>query len=504
MTPPRIAREYRRLSNKKRGTSLERQGSDNGKSARDNGWELAGDPYIDDGLSASRYARQRRDDFEQLVADLRTGTTGLSSRFGADVLILWESSRGSRKVGEWVEFIELCEAKEVLIWVTTHERLYDPRNGRDRKSLLEDAVDSEYESYKTHRRTSGTVAFQAQSGRPHGAPPDGLKPVYDVKTGDLLDWVEDTDRSGPYRELFHLLERGFSLSQIEARFREAGYLNLSGRPFRREHLRCSALRHAYAGLRRHGDQVYEGTWEGFIKPEQFWTVHRILSAPERQTNRNGRAVHELTGSLWCGVCGAPILKVKKGTNYQCQNCWRLYVQKAPLDELIIGSETTGSDGTVTRVLGVLLEYLARDDVYELLAQPPGESEELREIQADLARARAERDDFRAAKASNVAQALIFANSLEEKEKEVQDLERRERELSVPPSILRLIQPGADIWAAWQEAPLSARREIAHTVLTERYVGKVYVHPAARRGSVQTVHDRLEFRTGPAAQVARED
>lgn len=58
--------------------------------------------------------------------------------------MVWESSR----VGEWVRLLELCEQRSVSIFVTMHSCCYDPGNGRDRRSLLEDAVDSEYESSK--------------------------------------------------------------------------------------------------------------------------------------------------------------------------------------------------------------------------------------------------------------------------------------------------------------------------------------------------------------------
>ncbi|MCH5677986.1 recombinase family protein [Streptomyces gilvus] len=485
MTPTAqlIAREYRRLSNKKRGTSLSRQGSDNAVSASDNAWRLHPEPYIDDGLSASRYARKNRDDFEKLIADLQTGPTGRDSRFGADVLMLWESSRGSRKVGEWVEFIELCEAKHVLFWVTTHERLYDPRNGRDRKSLLEDAVDSEYESYKTHRRTSGTVAFQASIGRPHGAPPDGLMPVYDEKTGDLVTWVEDPDRAHIPRELFRLLEEGVSLTEIERRFRAAGYLNRSGSPYSREHLRQSALKHAYAGLRSYDGHVFEGTWDGIVDPARFWAVQRILNAPHRKTTRGGRASHELTGSLWCSRCLIPITKIRDEVAYQCTGCW-LRIQKGPVDDYIIGTKEEP---------GALLAFLARRDLYKRLAARDGDDQELRELRARLEQARAERDEFRSAKGSNLAEAMVLANSLSAKEQEVTELEAHERDLSLPPSVAKMIRPDTDVWESWEEATVSARREVARVVLSERGLGKPYVLPAPSRGRNQLVVERLDFR-----------
>lgn len=493
----RIAREYRRLSNKKGGTSLERQGAENSTAMSENDMTPGGPAYIDDGLSASRYARKKRDDFDKLVADLQTGPTGRDSAFGADVLMLWESSRGSRKVGEWVDFIDLLEAKQVLIWVTTHERLYDPSNGRDRKSLLEDAVDSEFESYKTHRRTSSTIAHLAAQGWMHGAPPDGLMAVYDEKTGDLAAWVEDPDRSHIFQELFRLLEAGTTLTEIEGLFREAGHLNGSERPFSREHLRQSALKHAYAGLREFNGQVYDGAWDGIVPVKRFWAVQQILRSPHRRTTRTGRATHELTGRLWCARSNEPITRVRADTTYQCDGCG-LRIQKEPVDDLIIGSEVTNPDGTVTRQLGALLQYLARDDIYERLSRPAGDGEELIRVQAELGQARAERDEFRQAKAINASHALILANSLDAKVADVRRLEEQERELSLPPAILTMIKPGVDAWVSWHEAPLSARRDVALIILSERYLGKAYIHPAARRGKNQTFIDRIEFRTALAS------
>src|SRR6266567_7515713 len=137
-------REYLRVSQDRSGRarSVEEQHDDNLKAAEAHGFSINGEAYSDVSLSASRYATKVRGDFGRLLADLGHG------RFGADVLVLWESSRGSRKVGEWVTLIELCETAGVRIHVTTHGRTYDPGNARDRRSMLEDAVDSAYQSDK--------------------------------------------------------------------------------------------------------------------------------------------------------------------------------------------------------------------------------------------------------------------------------------------------------------------------------------------------------------------
>ncbi|WP_086804154.1 recombinase family protein, partial [Streptomyces caniscabiei] len=480
-----IAREYRRLSDPNGGTSIDDQGTDNAAAADDNNWKLHGTPYVDDGLSASRYARKRRDDFEQLVADLRSGPTGRESAFGADVLMLWESSRGSRKVGEWVSFIELCEEKGVRIWVTAHERLYDPRNGRDRKSLIEDAADSEYESYKTHKRVTRTAAAQARAGRPYGQAPYGLMPVYDPATGKLQTWTEDPTRSMVVRELFRLLELHVPTAEIARRFERRGYTNRDGRPFCGPHLIDMAHRASYAGLRSYKGELFEGVWDGIVPRDRYWNVQRILGAPGRVTYRGGGTRYELTAGLRCGRCGGLTRVEYNGPGgvrhgrkpaYRCQE-GHLTIEKAPVDDLIIGQPDD---------LGVLLQFLSRDDIYEILTAPSSDDPTVMELKAQLTQARADRDEMRAAKGATLAEVLVLANSLAAKEEEVQALEERERELTLPSVVLSIIKPGADVWATWQEMPVAGRRQLVRLFLSPKYLGIPYILPSPRTGPNQPI------------------
>ena len=71
------------------------------------GWRLT--RTYEDKISASKYGRKQRPDFEELLSDLKSG------RFTSQVLMLWESSQGSRKTGEWITSIELCEERGVYI-----------------------------------------------------------------------------------------------------------------------------------------------------------------------------------------------------------------------------------------------------------------------------------------------------------------------------------------------------------------------------------------------------
>lgn len=173
------------------------------------GWSLhAAAPYRDTDRSASRYAKKAREDFKRLVGDLE------ADEFGADVLAIWELSRGSRRVGEWVDLVDLCKRRNMRIWVTTHGRLYDPANARERRSLLEDVVDAEYESDKTSERRKRSARASADAGRPHGRNTYGFLRVYDERTRELVRVEPHPEQAPVVQEAARRLLNGDSACAI--------------------------------------------------------------------------------------------------------------------------------------------------------------------------------------------------------------------------------------------------------------------------------------------------
>ena len=102
------------------------------------GWPVAEGAVYVDRVSASRFARQPREDWPRLLADLE------AERLGG--LWMWESSRGDRDPESWMGFLRRCRDTGTPIYVDTHERLYDIRIPRDWKVLADEGVDSAYES----------------------------------------------------------------------------------------------------------------------------------------------------------------------------------------------------------------------------------------------------------------------------------------------------------------------------------------------------------------------
>jgi site-specific DNA recombinase len=507
------AREYLRVSLDRSGRarSVDEQHTDNERAAADRGVRLS-KQYADNNVSASRYATKTRDDFALLLGDLRVG------RFGADELWLWESSRGSRRVGEWVELIEACETAGVGIWVTTHGRLYDPANGRDRRTLLEDAVDSEYESSKVSLRAKRAAAANAAAGLPNGPTAYGYRRIYDEHTKKLVRQEPHPDEAPVVRELFDRIRKGHSLRSIAADYEARGIRTRAktkqnddgevevvtpGKPFSAQHLRTLALTPTYVGLRVHTPQVngtrdkykidgaVKAVWQPLVTEETFYAVRDILTRPERKTTRSGRAVHLLSMIARCAVCDAPLAVTRRadgtrngkprpaGETYQCHRKGCVRINKAELDALAEEA---------------ILGYVADVRNYQPLSTAEHGDAELQRVRGELAAARTELKELRdsvVAGTLSVANLTAVGPGLEAR---VDALEAQEKQLSTPSEMRDTIEPSKNVQTQWKAMPIEAKRRLARTVLSPDRLGVLRVARRPRDAGPRHVPavDRVDF------------
>ena len=376
---------------------------------------------------------------------------------------MWESSRGSRRVGEWATLVDLLEDAGVKVHVTTHGRTYDPANPRDRRSLMEDAVDSECQSAKASLEIARALAANAAEGKPHGRITYGYRRTYQVLPNGkrVLAGQEPDEAEAPVvRELLARLRQGHSLKSVARDFEARGIRTRSGKVFTAEHLRDVALRPAYGGYRTHlpgstAGGAYRGplpaepnaAWPPLVDAETFWSVRRMLFKPERRTSRDGRGKWLLSMIARCAECGGHMsVLYRRGERfYRCRakSCATILA-----DDLDAHAEA------------VMLAYLAQPEVIEELRASRDGDAELAAVRGELEAARAELEELRAA---GRARKLTVATVLEMEPglvAAVEDAERRERELSAPPELAGLIEPGEDVAARWAAAPMSARRQVA--------------------------------------------
>jgi site-specific DNA recombinase len=500
-------REYLRVSKDRQqtGKSPDQQHDENVRSIERQGWILHPDPpYRDTDRSASRFATKDREDFKRLIGDLERNA------FAADVLAIWESSRGSRRVGEWVDLVDLCKERNVRIWVTTHGRLYGSANARDRRSLLEDAVDAEYESDKTSERIRRDVRAAAEKGKPHGKNIYGYQRVYDVKTRELLR-VEEHPVQGPIvREAAHRILNGDTFYAVARDFNERGIA--SRRPTRKEHRENigwtpSAVKQmltmpAYAGKRQHqGEIVGDALWPALIDFATWTKLQGIMSPLERKRTNDWPATHLLAGIALCGVCGAPMRVGKQNSGskkygpdgsalprltYRTYVCSGVPGRPGPDGKkgFHVAMREEHLDDVVTELV---LARLERPDFLAMVGgRREGNDVERSAVLAEIAEYQAYLDEVRADAAAKLDFGLLLDQQtrIEPKIRAAQD--RLEKLSEVDPFVLTLLAAGA-IRLEWNDMELASKRRLVRAVMAPR-VSRVGNNQKGMKG---VNHERVE-------------
>lgn len=419
--------------------------------AAENGWPVA--KVYEEGTSASRYARKRREVWRACLADIGAGAF--------EVLILWEASRGDRTLTSWSAFLDLCRERGVQVYVITDERLYDPSKARDWKTLATAGVDSAGESDLLSVRVKRGHDGAAAAGRPgHGRVPYGYRRTYDPRSGALVGQEPDPVAAPVVREVFTRLASGEAISAVVDDFNTRGVPTAGAARWYRVRVRDLATNPTYIALRTHNGIAYAGCWEPLVDPALFYAVARILGDPKRVTTRPGKARHLLSYLGTCGVCGAPLTAVRG--RYRC------------LDKGCVTIVQADTDAFVTRMVVV---KLATPAVYDQLRQAGDDTDQAAvQAQAEVDALDVRLQQWRASAASGETSPASLAVIEGELTRQIRAAQRRAAAAGVPPELRAILEPGEDVQTRWDAAPLPARRRAL------AYMSTISIGPADKPGS----------------------
>jgi site-specific DNA recombinase len=456
---PRAIIYARRSIRQKNAASVTDQVAGGEGACAGNGWDVAAVIDQDDDRSASRFARKERPGWDQLLASLRAGM--------ADVVVLWESSRGDRKLSEWAAFLDLCRERNVLIHVVSHDRAYDLSKSRDWRTLADEGVNSAMESETISGRVRRGKASAARRGEPYPVPPYGYRAVYHQFTGKREGWVIVPERAAIVREIFARVSDHESLKAIRRDLNERGVPAARGGPWTEQQVRHVAMNLAYASLLRLDDgELIDGTWPPIVTKAQ-WNACMAVLRPRLTGKRPGGQKHLLTYLANC-ECGSPLVaRIVSGTpRYSCRKgCF--YIPEEWLDDLV-------ADG--------ICERLSYPDARDLFKSDDTRSaalvNEIAELQAQL-------DEWAAADISARAYGVKEAQLLPK-------IERAQRELdalTIPPALAGILK-AENVRASWGTYTIQAKRAII-TAMTGVEVRK------ARPGEPRLSPHRVTFTGEPA-------
>ena len=370
-TAPLRAFIYGRNSVGKRGSSTRDQNTENRRTCERNGWTVAGE-FADRGISASRYAKKEREDYQEMIKRMRAGE--------CDVLVVWESSRAYRTLETYVELRALCESTHVLLCY--NGRVYDMSDSQDRRATARDALDAESGADEIRERNLRTKRLSAERGAPDGKIPYGYRREYDPETGHLIRQVAHELQAVVVREIFTLLAAGSSVHSVKKGLNDRGE-QAPGKAARwiDQHVYRIAINRAYLGKRIHqGVVVGLAEWEPLVDEALFLACDVALSAREHRA-RESKVKYQLSGLIDCSNCApSSTATVFIGINgkradgsyrmvYTCEVCHGVTIGQPEFD-LIVES--------------ALLAHVSRPEYAAALREPHSVNLDVQEALAEVA------------------------------------------------------------------------------------------------------------------------
>ncbi|BBC35207.1 hypothetical protein SGFS_065010 [Streptomyces graminofaciens] len=321
---------------KKKGSSVSDQLSTGRLLCNTHDWNIAHE-FKDTGISASRHAKKRRDEFEDLLDAIEEGR--------GNIVVAFEASRYYRDLEVYVRLRNACLAANVLLCYDN--QVYDLSKRGDRKMTAQDAIAAEDEAEGIRDRNVRTVELNAQAGKPHGKIPFGYIRRYDPATGDLIGQFEDPQRGPQVVAAMERFDSGDSLTAVVEWLQDTpDAARADGVEWTTDLARYMLMNPAYVGQRVHqGSVLRRATWDplkGLETAEgqaMFRRVAKRLTDPERRTQQGNQPKHLLSCIALCGECGDHAILTKfNHTNgsamYSCQSRHDTSIKKDALDAYV--------------------------------------------------------------------------------------------------------------------------------------------------------------------------
>ncbi|PMR61787.1 hypothetical protein C1A38_06750 [Verrucosispora sp. ts21] len=406
------------------------------------GWRVEA-VFPENDRSASRFATKDRPQYKAMVEYLNSHRP--------DVLILWESSRGSREPIEWFTLLALCRTFRIRIHVVKDRRTYDLTLGRDWKNLAEDGIDSAYESEKTAERVRRAMSDNVREGKPHGRTQFGYRREYEIIEDGrgrvrrkLVAQHINEEQAKVIREAARRVSDGETLWAVAQDFNARGITPPSSERWDITKLKKIITNPAYAGKRIHITKAdrragimtptfTKASWPAILDEKVWQACVDKLSDPARKTVRDTAIKHLLSYIIRCGSCGE-LMRGRMNNGYPVYMCsvnFCLSIQRKPLEDYIEAE-------IKQRLIMVTLVDDDQDDLRDSIKA------EIAELQEQLDEA--QEQFLRPAQGTKRLSAVMLAQIESDLEPQIQKLEAQLRSTRVLPIVGKLIS-NPELWDA---------------------------------------------------------
>lgn len=460
---------YCRISSdpKDKRAGVTRQREDTAIMCEVNGWTVA-DFYVDNDKSVSN-GRDRREDWERLLADIRAGKI--------DAVVVWNQDRGWRKMAD-LEELRPVFAQHGVKLATTNIGVIDFGNPDDIFRAQVSTAISEMEVAKMRVRQLRAARQRAEQGKPKWRKAFGYIPYTGTKEDDKGVRELDPVTAPLVRRAYAMILTGCSLGDICKLLNDAGAYGLNGRPWTATTVSLFLRSPRNAGLREyHGEIVGTGTWTPLVDETTWRAVQSILNQDSRKPGPKTVRRHLLTGLLECGKCGHHLAGqwvTQKGCGpgahaitYACKGCRGVSVRAEHIEPVI---------------LNLVAGRLAMADAVDLLQAPQHDEERAERLRIERQTLLARRGEIADERADGLIDGVGYRRMVDRIDREIEAIDAQQVDAERARIFDGLPLGTGEVTAAIEALSPDRYREIVSTLFSLQVepVGKGHRPPSGQR------------------------
>ena len=313
-------------SHNQKEESIEQQIEECAAFAKANGIAIT-EIYADKAISGRT---DRRNEFQRLMRD--------AEKRKFDIVIAYKSNRIARNMLNALQY----EAKLDTFGIKTLYAKEEFGNTAAGRFALRTMMNvNQFYSENMSEDIRRGMRDNAEACKVNGSLP------YGYKRGEDGKYAIDEPRAVIVREIFDRVSKGERYAEIINSLNERGITTKTGKPFNKNSFSRMLVNERYIGVYEHSGVRVEDGIPPIISKEVFRMVQNKLKegTNEQGLKRKLNSEYLLTGKLYCGECGSPMIGMSgTGRNgdmhyyYMCKRrkqCSKHYIQREYLEQLVV-------------------------------------------------------------------------------------------------------------------------------------------------------------------------
>jgi DNA invertase Pin-like site-specific DNA recombinase len=259
----------------------------------------------------------------------------------------------------------------------------------------------------------------------------------------------NTEEAEVVRSIFDKFLAGAPFADIAYELNARGVKTKSGGEWNKGSFHRMLRNERYIGTYIFGETVIENGIPPIISKEIFYKVQQKLKMKQTNSRRRSPASYILTGKLFCGHCGSPMVGVSGTSKSGALHCY--YVCQARLKEKTCKKKNVPKEWIEDRVIDSIRQYIMKDEVLDWLIDGFGDFKKQLEAESSVTIAEKELEEV-SRSVKNLLAAIEQGIITDTTKERLLELERRKQSLEMEITLSKqaLMDVDEDMIRFWLE------------------------------------------------------